>query len=111
MRSAEFGGVILESNNYGKINAVGISRARQKHPDEALTEDEQAALRSGLGKLIRAARTSRRGAINEASAAAHAFSLGVGSIFLLRKKRFKEIEKWEICGKWGKLLRARTGDI
>ena len=75
--NAELEGVILDSDNYeGEISHIEIPHERTRQPDEALAEADQAISRSELGKLMRAARIARPGAIYAASAAAQTFSDG-----------------------------------
>ena len=73
----ELGGIITDSNNYaGKVNHIEISHERARRPSEPLTENEQAALRPELGRLMWIARITSPGAIYAASAAAQTFSDG-----------------------------------
>ena len=77
INNEEFGGIIPDSDNYeDEINHIGISRERARQPNEPLTEDEHAALRSELWKLMRIARLARQAAIYDAPAAAQTFSDG-----------------------------------
>ena len=65
----------MDSNNYeGKINHIEISQARSKQKGDFLTEEEQSAMRSELGKLMWLARIARPDAIYNASAAAQNFA-------------------------------------
>ena len=66
--------MVLDSNVYeGKINHIEIPHERMMGPGEILTENEQTALRSELGKLMWIARIAPPGAIYEASASAQPF--------------------------------------
>ena len=74
-----------------KINRIGISHERMMMtPGEILTENEQTALRSELGKLMWIARIARPGAIYDASAAAQTFSVEEMVIFWKKKKSKKK---------------------
>ena len=80
--NGEFGGIILDLNKYeGKSNHIEIAHERTRQPNEPLTEDGQAILRSELGKLMWVARIARPGAIYDPSAAAQTFADGNFSIF------------------------------
>ena len=59
-----------------EIYNIEIPHERARHPNEPLTEDGQAALRSELWKLMWIALIARPGAIYDASAAAQTFSGG-----------------------------------
>ena len=89
--------VVLDPNGYeDKINHIGISHERMMNPDEILTENEQTALRSELGKLMWIARIARHDAIYDASAAAQTFSVEKMEIFIEEEgEEEKEVQKIE----------------
>ena len=94
--NGDFEGVVLDSNGYGgKISHIEISHERMANPDEILTENEQAALRSELGKLMWIARIARPDAIDDASAAAQTFSVGEMGIFIEEEeeKKYRKSKK------------------
>ena len=94
----DFKGVILDSNNYeGKINHIEISQDRSKQKDDFLTDEEQSAMRSELGKLMWLARIARPDAIYDASAAARNF-------LILNR----EIAMGELLLGWGEMERKMT---
>ena len=71
MSDPDCDGLILDPDNYeDKINHIEIPHGGSKKIPEALTEADQAILRSELWKLMRAARIARPGAICDASATA-----------------------------------------
>ena len=75
--NGEFVGISPDSDNCEcEINHIEISHERTRQPNEPLAEDDQAAVRSELGKSMWIARIARPGAICDASAAAQTFSDG-----------------------------------
>ena len=69
--------LISYAGNYAdKTNQNGIQHGRANRRTDALTEEERAILRSGLGKLMWISRIARPGAIYDASAAAQTFYEG-----------------------------------
>ena len=69
--------MVLDPNKYeDDIKQIEISHERMMEPGEILTENEQAALRSELGKLMWIARIARPAAIYDDAASAQTFSTG-----------------------------------
>ena len=67
--NSKFEGITPDPNNYeDRNNHNAISHERTRQPDEALTQDGQAIVRSELWKSMWVARIARRGAIYDESA-------------------------------------------
>ena len=66
----------MRTNMGGEINHFEIPHERMMAPGGILTENEQAGLRSELGKLMRIALIARQGAIYDDSASAQTFATG-----------------------------------
>ena len=72
---SDFECLISGSDNYeDKINQVEIPHERTKKRTDALTEEEQAILRSELWGIMRISRIARSGAIYDAAEAAQTFT-------------------------------------
>ena len=94
MRSADFEGVILDSDNFeGEINHIGVSHERTRQPDGSITEEGHSISHSESGELMWVARIALPGAIYDASAAAQTFREGGRSMFWKRKKTFRKMGK------------------
>ena len=90
-------GIILVSDKYvGKINYIEIAHERTQQRNEGMTWEDQAILRSELGKSMWIARISSPGAIYDASATAQTFSAGKMIDIPGDKEDFPENENGEI---------------
>ena len=77
---------------WGEINQIELAHERTKQGTDALAEEEQAALRSELGKLMRTVRIESPEAIYDESAAAQTFNEDKTIDLQVGEEEFSKIE-------------------
>ena len=94
INNVEFGGIIPDSGNYeGEINHIEISHERTRQPNEPLTEDEKADLRSELGNRCGFPELHARARFTTHRPPRKRFLTGNFSMFQIDVGKFWEMEK------------------